>query len=130
MFRFRAADVGELQRLVIRHDNTGISPDWHLQQVREGGGGKERRQPLTLSCYSFLPFPSALQCVIVLSSIYMNLMPAVAHTILVPCAHPRGKAHTLFLQHTYPSFFNMPKPFPSMHTSSFPCCLLPPMCPD
>ena len=36
VFRFRAADVGELQRLVIRHDNTGISPDWHLQQVSEG----------------------------------------------------------------------------------------------
>ena len=32
-FRFKASDIGDVEKLVIRHDNWGASPDWHLQQV-------------------------------------------------------------------------------------------------
>lgn len=33
-FKIQGSDVGDLERIVIRHDNTGFSADWHLQQVR------------------------------------------------------------------------------------------------
>ena len=32
-FRFKATDIGDVEKVVIRHDNWGLSPDWHLQQV-------------------------------------------------------------------------------------------------
>lgn len=33
MFRVTAADIGDIQKLRIRHDNTGLSPGWYLEQV-------------------------------------------------------------------------------------------------
>jgi hypothetical protein len=32
-FIIKATNVGELQRIVIWHDNSGLGADWHLQQV-------------------------------------------------------------------------------------------------
>ena len=32
-FVIKGSDVGEIQKIVIRHDNAGMGPDWHLQQV-------------------------------------------------------------------------------------------------
>ena len=39
VFRFKASDVGDIEKVVIRHDNTGVGPDWHLQQVNLGFEG-------------------------------------------------------------------------------------------
>ncbi len=33
VFKFKASDVGDLEKVVIRHDNSGLSADWHLSQV-------------------------------------------------------------------------------------------------
>ena len=32
-FQLKAADVGVIQHIIICHDNSGLSSDWHLQQV-------------------------------------------------------------------------------------------------
>ena len=37
-FRFKAKEIGDVERVVIRHDNWGAGPDWHLQQVGGGPG--------------------------------------------------------------------------------------------
>lgn len=34
VFKLQGSDIGDATRLVIRHDNSRPSPDWHLQQVR------------------------------------------------------------------------------------------------
>ncbi|KAG1672531.1 hypothetical protein FOA52_002840, partial [Chlamydomonas sp. UWO 241] len=33
VFKFKASDVGNVEKVVIRHDNAGLSSDWHLQQI-------------------------------------------------------------------------------------------------
>ncbi|GLC44364.1 hypothetical protein PLESTF_000049800 [Pleodorina starrii] len=45
-FKIRGSDVGALQRVVIRHDNSGVGPDWHLEQV-------EVTNPATNKTYFF-----------------------------------------------------------------------------
>jgi hypothetical protein len=30
----QGSDVGNVQKVVIRHDNKGLAADWHLEQVR------------------------------------------------------------------------------------------------
>ncbi len=32
-FKIKGSDVGNVQKVVIRHDNSGMGPDWHLEQV-------------------------------------------------------------------------------------------------
>ncbi|KAG2499991.1 hypothetical protein HYH03_002273 [Edaphochlamys debaryana] len=32
-FKIKGSDVGALQKVIIRHDNTGMGSDWHLEQV-------------------------------------------------------------------------------------------------
>uniref|UniRef100_A0A383W527 PLAT domain-containing protein n=1 Tax=Tetradesmus obliquus TaxID=3088 RepID=A0A383W527_TETOB len=33
VFAVRGSDIGELQQLLLWHDGSGLSPDWHVQQV-------------------------------------------------------------------------------------------------
>ncbi len=35
VFVVKGSDVGQLQRVVVWHDNNGPGPDWHLQQVSQ-----------------------------------------------------------------------------------------------
>ena len=35
----KGTDIGDVQKIVVWHDNSGPGPAWHLQQVREGGEG-------------------------------------------------------------------------------------------
>lgn len=35
--QIKATNVGELKKIAIRHDNAGLSPDWHCSQVRVHG---------------------------------------------------------------------------------------------
>jgi hypothetical protein len=37
VFMVKGSDVGQLQRVVLWHDNGGPGPDWHLQQVGRCG---------------------------------------------------------------------------------------------
>ena len=32
-FQFQDVDVGEIQSIIISHDNWGMGPGWHLQMV-------------------------------------------------------------------------------------------------
>lgn len=34
VFKFKATNVGDVQKVAIRHDNAGLAADWHCQQVR------------------------------------------------------------------------------------------------
>lgn len=47
-FVVKGTNVGDVQKVVIWHDNSGLGGDWHLQQVRRraersgaGGSGRE-----------------------------------------------------------------------------------------
>ncbi|VDO04174.1 unnamed protein product [Rodentolepis nana] len=44
IFRLEAIDLGKISKIRLRHDNTGTSPDWHVQDVivTEFNGVKER----------------------------------------------------------------------------------------
>ena len=42
VFAVKGTDIGDVQRVVVWHDNSGPGPAWHLQQV-EGGGGVVQR---------------------------------------------------------------------------------------
>lgn len=33
VFKFKASDIGDVERIIIWHDNSGIGPDWHLEQA-------------------------------------------------------------------------------------------------
>ncbi|GFR41097.1 hypothetical protein Agub_g1741 [Astrephomene gubernaculifera] len=45
-FKIKGSDVGNVQKVVIRHDNTGMGSDWHLEQV-------EVTNPSTSKTYFF-----------------------------------------------------------------------------
>lgn len=32
-FKFLASDVGDVEKVIVRHDNSGLGPDWHLKQI-------------------------------------------------------------------------------------------------
>ncbi|VDL19697.1 unnamed protein product [Hymenolepis diminuta] len=44
IFRVEAIDLGKINKIRLRHDNTGTSPDWHIQDVTviESTGDNER----------------------------------------------------------------------------------------
>ena len=33
-FKIKGSDVGDVQKVIIRHDDSGVGSDWHLAQVR------------------------------------------------------------------------------------------------
>ena len=47
VFAVKGTDIGDVQRVVVWHDNSGPGPAWHLQQVCvwEGGRGQEKGRP-------------------------------------------------------------------------------------
>lgn len=44
VFQVEAIDLGKINKIRLRHDNTGTSPDWHIQDVTviESTGDNER----------------------------------------------------------------------------------------
>ena len=32
-FKFQASDIGDIEKIIVRHDNSGLGPDWHLKQI-------------------------------------------------------------------------------------------------
>ncbi len=46
-FIVKGSDVGEVHRIVVWHDDTGLGSDWHLQQV-----GETMRNGLTVNSHS------------------------------------------------------------------------------
>lgn len=49
VFTIKASDLGEIQTIIIRHDNSGIGGAWHLQQVRRDV--RAALSQLAMPCY-------------------------------------------------------------------------------
>ena len=43
-FKIKGSDVGNVQKVVIRHDNSGMGSDWHLEMVRASAAGSLLRR--------------------------------------------------------------------------------------
>ena len=63
VFAVKGTDIGDVQRVVVWHDNSGPGPAWHLQQVEGGGGslqgreGGRHRVRLGASAHTFIVLP-------------------------------------------------------------------------